>query len=497
MVFAFVISAVDTAGTLHALPEENYNLAVYLFDHFNNVLCFSGTNKMTSPSLATCLGPSLLTPAETDTRAMESYNVERQNAVAQYLLDNWREIRADLRPVKLSAEDAIQLLEPPPIDDVDVDDVDDDDDGGGGGGDDDAAKDAGSSKVGCGLGAGEHGAKHGAGHRKGVVRGARSMQVKGSSSSASTTDATVPSSKSSTCVVDGSQLEGPLRCPSDALSRRAEALQKHTGDAASVLGMIGLDSGSEKQDSLSSGNVSADSLSIQLRRTAARESMSTARYRSMARQRRSKKTTALSHVQMGNALFGTHSEQQPEHLTPKEFRELCYELGLYVAGDEVFLSISNAQRLMSRQQFVSWWRSEGAFLNVVYAHKSRRRLFTQAVAYFQFYDVQRQGVLDGPSFKLLHLDLVGHSYANVHPDPAVCYRQIKQLPPSRPCVVDPLLFGGCCIACVCVCVCVCVCMCLCLCLCVCCNWGGVDWTWYCDSERGEQKRARARMRCKQ
>ncbi|EGD82456.1 hypothetical protein PTSG_03106 [Salpingoeca rosetta] len=346
-------------GTIMALPKANYDTAVYLLDHWTHVLSFSGANKMTSPSLATCLGPSLFTPAETDERAMEAYSVERQNAVTQYLLDHWAELRQELTPPDIPPEDCIDvfLKSPPRL--------------------------------------------------------------------------PVPTITHDT---DGTDLEGPLISPTEELSRKAlELRQSHGGDVASVLEFMGIDPDSDA-DPLSSSEMSADSLTQMLRKSMMRESMSTARCRSMAQQRRSRKSPAPvhAHVQMGNALFGTHADTQPEHLTAREFRELCYELGLFIANDDIFLSVANQQRYMSRKQFVAWWRSEGAFLNAVYATKSRRRLFTQAVAYFQFYDVQRAGVLDGPSFKLLHLDLVGHSYANVHPDPAVCYCQLKQIRPADP-----------------------------------------------------------------
>lgn len=62
-------------GTLKALPQANLDTVVYLFDHFTRVVEHSDINKMVAPALATCLGPSLLTPAETDLRKIQAVDV--------------------------------------------------------------------------------------------------------------------------------------------------------------------------------------------------------------------------------------------------------------------------------------------------------------------------------------------------------------------------------------------------------------------------------------
>jgi hypothetical protein len=62
-------------GTLKALPQANLDTVVYLFDHFTRVVEHSDINKMVAPALATCLGPSLLTPAETDLRKIQAAEV--------------------------------------------------------------------------------------------------------------------------------------------------------------------------------------------------------------------------------------------------------------------------------------------------------------------------------------------------------------------------------------------------------------------------------------
>eukprot|EP01147_Barroeca_monosierra_P009329 gene9329-1596_t len=346
-------------GTISALPKSHYDTVVYLFEHFSHVLRHSDKNKMTSPSLATCLGPSLFTPCETDTRAMEVYSVERQNAVAQYLLDNWDELRREL----------ISPTVPP------GDDIED------------------FSKIPSGP----------------------------------------PKTASKKKTKRRIEVEGPLVSPSEQLSRSALSQLQDTPDSevCSVWEFIGLDT---NHDKLNRDEVSADSLSQMLHRCAMRDSMSTAKCRSIAQQRQSHRSAVqtAAHVQMGNALFGTHTEKQLEHVTAREFRELCYELGLFVDTDDVFSTVSNGQRLLSRQQFITWWRSAGAFLVSVYNDKRRRRVFTQAIAYFQFYDTEYIGQLDFSNFKLLHADLISHSYSNIHADAAVCYRQIHDIPSEMP-----------------------------------------------------------------
>jgi hypothetical protein len=73
--YATFIQVGRTAGTveqllpvyraaLRKLPKANFDTVVYLFDHFHRVCQKAAVNLMTPASLATCLGPTLLTPAE-------------------------------------------------------------------------------------------------------------------------------------------------------------------------------------------------------------------------------------------------------------------------------------------------------------------------------------------------------------------------------------------------------------------------------------------------
>lgn len=70
-----LVSLFALPGTLKALPQANLDTVVYLFDHFTRVVEHSDINKMVAPALATCLGPSLLTPAETDLRKIQAVDV--------------------------------------------------------------------------------------------------------------------------------------------------------------------------------------------------------------------------------------------------------------------------------------------------------------------------------------------------------------------------------------------------------------------------------------
>ena len=74
----------------------------------------SSENMMTSANLATCLGPTLLTPAETDEIGMAACDVFAQNLIVEYILDNWAAIRPRVEEL-LPVEDELKPASPHPL----------------------------------------------------------------------------------------------------------------------------------------------------------------------------------------------------------------------------------------------------------------------------------------------------------------------------------------------------------------------------------------------
>ncbi|EDQ92179.1 uncharacterized protein MONBRDRAFT_5934 [Monosiga brevicollis MX1] len=70
-------------GTIEALPKENRDTLKFLFDHFARVLEHTASNLMSAEALATCLGPTIFTPASNDARAQPFFDVHSQNAITQ------------------------------------------------------------------------------------------------------------------------------------------------------------------------------------------------------------------------------------------------------------------------------------------------------------------------------------------------------------------------------------------------------------------------------
>eukprot|EP00055_Hartaetosiga_balthica_P012322 m.59414 g.59414 ORF g.59414 m.59414 type:complete len:671 (-) comp7908_c0_seq3:267-2279(-) len=157
-----------------------------------------------------------------------------------------------------------------------------------------------------------------------------------------------------------------------------------------------------------------------------KESVRIGRARTLVKSRKSSIAPPPAHLQFASALLATHAETKEDHLTPKEFRHLCYDLGVFIVDDNTFNKLSNGEEFLTRNQFQRWWWVAGERLAEIYSTYSKHRLFTQAVAYFQYYDLDRVGVIEGPSFMNLHQDLLNHSYANINDNVLDCYCEIKQ-----------------------------------------------------------------------
>lgn len=69
---------------LQKLPGPHIKTAVFLFKHLARIMAHSDTNKMTAKNLATCFGPTLLTPTDTEGGMAD---ISSQNRVVEYLLE--------------------------------------------------------------------------------------------------------------------------------------------------------------------------------------------------------------------------------------------------------------------------------------------------------------------------------------------------------------------------------------------------------------------------
>lgn len=86
---AKVATIADSANLVHVLkklPKAHLDTVVHLFGHLRAVLANAKTNKMTADNLATCFGPSLVTPSHSDAGANAMLSVGNDNVVIERLL---------------------------------------------------------------------------------------------------------------------------------------------------------------------------------------------------------------------------------------------------------------------------------------------------------------------------------------------------------------------------------------------------------------------------
>lgn len=69
---------------LRKLPGPHVKTVIFLFKHLARVMAHSAKNKMTAKNIATCFGPTLLTPTDTEG---DVNDINSQNRVVEYLLE--------------------------------------------------------------------------------------------------------------------------------------------------------------------------------------------------------------------------------------------------------------------------------------------------------------------------------------------------------------------------------------------------------------------------
>lgn len=82
-------NATAFVAALRKLPKAHMDTVEYLFQHLQRVMSASSVNMMTAKNLATCFGPSLVTPSHTDGNEHQSMmvGVGKDNIVVERLLD--------------------------------------------------------------------------------------------------------------------------------------------------------------------------------------------------------------------------------------------------------------------------------------------------------------------------------------------------------------------------------------------------------------------------
>eukprot|EP00045_Choanoeca_perplexa_P016342 m.219388 g.219388 ORF g.219388 m.219388 type:complete len:680 (+) comp17232_c0_seq3:135-2174(+) len=349
-------------GTIESMPKQHRDCFKYLFDHFLEVISCSEANLMTAEALATCLGPTLFTLAELDRPALNHDDVQRQNAITQFLLEHWEEVRAEIEPPSLPTSPQEKPSQHP---------------------------------------------------RAVVVRNA--------------------SVRSRRSIDTGRALVSPSPKSLHAIARHVWESTRRRRAASGVLSPEEVSELCTQLDIANSAEgktLTFDEFHTMLDQAAVEESKTTARVRAHSVAQMQQRWEHHAEVEAGYVMkaassFARFAESQAEKLTAEEFRSLCFDLGLYVVGNDDFNSLSNHSSTISKQTFLSWWKYNGKFLATVHGSTASSRLLTQFIALWQYLDDSSIGQLTITKFNMLHADLLAYNYGNLPQSPTLCMKLIQ------------------------------------------------------------------------
>eukprot|EP00730_Choanoeca_flexa_P001893 TRINITY_DN10829_c0_g1_i2.p1 TRINITY_DN10829_c0_g1~~TRINITY_DN10829_c0_g1_i2.p1 ORF type:complete len:687 (+),score=138.30 TRINITY_DN10829_c0_g1_i2:119-2179(+) len=353
-------------GTIESMPKQHRDCFKYLFDHFYQVVCNSDLNLMTPGALATCLGPTLFTLAENDRLALDHSDVHRQNAITQFLLEHWEDIREAIEPPSL-----------PP-----------------------SPKQTGAHPT----------------HPRAITVRNDSIRSRRS-------------------IDRGEALVSPT-------SKSLHAIAKHVLQTSqkrrkkTVSGVLAPEEVADLCAQLDITNVAPgqsltiDEFHAMFDQAVMDEFKVTAKVRASSvakmQQRWEHHTEReAEYVTKAASSFRRFAETAPDRLTGEEFSALCFDLGLFIANDLAFKSLSKQSQFVTKQTFLQWWKVSGRFLAPVYANNSSRRLLTQFIAFWQYLDGSSNGTLTTTEFTMLHADLRSHNYANLPTSPMLAMKLIQ------------------------------------------------------------------------
>eukprot|EP00049_Salpingoeca_infusionum_P008205 m.133442 g.133442 ORF g.133442 m.133442 type:complete len:678 (-) comp13944_c3_seq1:367-2400(-) len=352
-------------GTLNMLPKPNQNTIYYLFEHFARVVRHEPNNKMSAMSLATCVGPSLMTPA--GATGIQKMNVQKQNAIIQFLMENWTEVKAQLEPPspERTASAPRRLPRPPSM----------------------------------------------PGMPPPVSSPSRRESIQESLPLASSKD---------------------FRAFSMATFRglKKDADPKSAAEFRDFCAVMGV----SVDEDASASQAEADPIerfSHLLEQSTLKDTEDIALARQRSRRSSHRMTTTKPYLKLAKSMFQEYASTHDGQVTWPEFRRLVYDLGIYLEDETVFTKLSHGGPVVALSSFLLWWGSAGLHLAEVYSGMQTKRLFIQAIAFFQAHDTKGRGELDVPRFHQLHSDLLEFGYQNIpqHPLKALC--NLEHLP-ERP-----------------------------------------------------------------
>lgn len=119
------------------------------------------------------------------------------------------------------------------------------------------------------------------------------------------------------------------------------------------------------------------------------------------------------------SVFQKYDKDNSGCINSFELKNLCYDLGYYLNGDEVKLTLQildkDGSGTIDFNEFLTFWRDSTKFQKLESAKGERVR---QAITYFRYFDKDNSGILSADEYVHLHEDLIKNKLipGNVTPD---------------------------------------------------------------------------------
>ncbi len=112
-------------------------------------------------------------------------------------------------------------------------------------------------------------------------------------------------------------------------------------------------------------------------------------------------------------MFEKYDRDGSGNIEASELKDLCYDFGHYLSDDELQMAVSlidhDGNGQISLQEFLDWWRGNGALRNLRLDEDAVRKR-KEAAELFARFDLDKSGSVDRDEFVGLHEELVAKGW---------------------------------------------------------------------------------------
>jgi len=108
-----------------------------------------------------------------------------------------------------------------------------------------------------------------------------------------------------------------------------------------------------------------------------------------------------------------------------ELKNLCYDLGVYLYEEQAVVVLGNldldGSGTVTYDEFLRWWRTEHKFDKLASLADDEMQ---KAISYFQYFDVDRNGVVSRSEWEALHADLITNGMLDAASGPESAWSEL-------------------------------------------------------------------------